>query len=50
MKAANDYVEEIQVAFHKARMYCDIYLSGNTLQKEIRTGRLQQYNFIFGKY
>jgi threonyl-tRNA synthetase len=49
MKAANDYVEEIQMTFHKARMYCDIDISGNTLQKKIRTGQLQQYNFIFGK-
>ena len=49
MKAANEYVEEIQMIFHKARMYCDIDLSGNTLQKKIRTGQLQQYNFIFGK-
>ena len=50
MKAANEYVEEIQMIFHKARMYCDIDVSGNTLQKKIRTGQLQQYNFIFGKY
>jgi threonyl-tRNA synthetase len=50
MKAANEYVEEIQVIFHKARMYCDIDVSGNTLQKKIRTGQLQQYNFIFGKH
>jgi threonyl-tRNA synthetase len=50
MKAANEYVEEIQMIFHKARMYCDIDVSGNTMQKKIRTGQLQQYNFIFGKY
>ena len=49
MKAANEYVEEIQKIFHKAKMYCDVDLSGNTLQKKIRTGQLQQYNFIFGK-
>jgi threonyl-tRNA synthetase len=49
MKAANEYVEEIQMIFHKARMYCDIDVSGNTMQKKIRTGQLQQYNFIFGK-
>jgi threonyl-tRNA synthetase len=50
MRAANEYVEEIQMIFHKARMYCDIDVSGNTLQKKIRTGQLQQYNFIFGKH
>jgi threonyl-tRNA synthetase len=49
MKAANEYVEEIQMIFHKARMYCDIDVSGNTMQKKIRTGQLQQYNFIFGE-
>lgn len=49
MKGANEYVEEIQKIFHKARMYCDIDISGNTMQKKIRTGQLQQYNFIFGK-
>ena len=49
MKAAEDYVREIQSIFHKARMYVDIDVSGNTLQKKIRSGQLAQYNFIFGK-
>ncbi len=49
MKGANEYCEEIQRIFHRARMYCDIDISGNTMQKKIRTGQLQQYNFIFGK-
>lgn len=48
-KAAEDYVREIQAIFHKARMYVDIDVSGNTLQKKIRSGQLAQYNFIFGK-
>ncbi|KIX06825.1 threonine-tRNA ligase [Rhinocladiella mackenziei CBS 650.93] len=47
MKAAEDYVREIQQIFHKARMYIDIDVSGNTLQKKIRSGQLAQYNFIF---
>ncbi|EXJ85189.1 threonyl-tRNA synthetase [Capronia epimyces CBS 606.96] len=47
MKAAEDYVREIQSIFHKARMYVDIDVSGNTLQKKIRSGQLAQYNFIF---
>ncbi|KAH0835340.1 hypothetical protein AYO21_01559 [Fonsecaea monophora] len=47
MKSAEDYVREIQGIFHKARMYVDIDVSGNTLQKKIRTGQLAQYNFIF---
>jgi threonyl-tRNA synthetase len=50
MKAAEDYVREIQAQFTKARMYCDIDVSGNTLQKKIRSGQLNQYNFIFGKF
>ena len=50
MKAAEDYVREVHALFHKARMYVDIDVSGNTLQKKIRTGQLQQYNFIFGKW
>jgi len=49
MKSAEDYVREIQGIFHKARMYVDIDVSGNTLQKKIRSGQLAQYNFIFGK-
>ena len=48
MKSAEDYVKEIQQIFHKARMYVDIDVSGNTLQKKIRSGQLAQYNFIFG--
>lgn len=50
MKAANDYVEEIRQIFHKAHFYVDVDVSGNTLQKKIRTGQLEQYNFIFGQY
>lgn len=49
MKGAEDYVREIQSIFHKAKMYVDIDVSGNTLQKKIRSGQLNQYNFIFGK-
>ncbi|ERF76438.1 hypothetical protein EPUS_07318 [Endocarpon pusillum Z07020] len=47
MKGAEDYVREIQSIFHRARMYVDVDLSGNTLQKKIRTGQLVGYNFIF---
>jgi threonyl-tRNA synthetase len=48
MRGAEDYVKEIQQIFHKARMYCDMDLSGNTLQKKIRSAQIAQYNFIFG--
>lgn len=44
------YAEEVQKIFKAQQMYVDVDLSGNTLQKKIRTGQLAQYNFIFGKY
>lgn len=50
MPAVNDYVEEVQRIFKDDKMHVDIDISGNTLQKKIRTGQLQQYNFIFGKW
>lgn len=49
MPAANDYAVEVQNIFKKQRMYVDVDLSGNTFQRKIRTGQLEQYNFIFGK-
>ncbi|KAI4134169.1 MAG: hypothetical protein LQ347_001746 [Umbilicaria vellea] len=47
MPAVNDYVEEVQKLFQAHKMHTDIDISGNTMQKKIRTGQLQQYNFIF---
>ncbi|KIN00956.1 hypothetical protein OIDMADRAFT_103659 [Oidiodendron maius Zn] len=41
------YAEEVQKIFKAQQMYVDVDLSGNTLQKKIRTGQLAQYNFIF---
>ena len=49
MPTVNDYVEELQRLFRAQKMNVDIDISGNTMQKKIRTGQLQQYNFIFGK-
>ena len=49
MPAVNDYVEEVQRLLKAQKMHADIDISGNTMQKKIRTGQLQQYNFIFGK-
>lgn len=46
MPAANPYVEELQQLFRSHRFHCDIDVTGNTMQKKIRTGQLQQYNFI----
>lgn len=44
-----EYAEEVQQIFKKEKMFVDVDLSGNTLQKKIRTAQLSQYNFIFGK-
>ena len=44
-----EYAREVQTIFKKQHMFVDVDLSGNTLQKKIRTGQLAQYNFIFGK-
>jgi len=46
MSAANDYCEELQREFRSHRFHADIDISGNTMQKKIRTGQLAQYNFI----
>jgi threonyl-tRNA synthetase len=43
-----DYARKVQSIFHEQHMFVDVDLSGNTLQKKIRTGQLAQYNFIFG--
>lgn len=43
------YAQEVQAIFHAEKMYVDVDLSGNTLQKKIRNGQLSQYNFIFGE-
>lgn len=48
MPAVNGYVEEVQQLLRAQKMHADIDISGNTMQKKIRTGQLQQYNFIFG--
>ncbi|KAG4423411.1 hypothetical protein IFR04_003515 [Cadophora malorum] len=42
-----DYAKEVQGIFKAENMFIDVDLSGNTLQKKIRTGQLAQYNFIF---
>ncbi|KAL1303189.1 hypothetical protein AAFC00_006613 [Neodothiora populina] len=47
MPAVNDYVLELQGLFREKGMHVDIDISGNTMQKKIRTGQLAQYNFIF---
>ncbi|KFA64144.1 hypothetical protein S40285_00810 [Stachybotrys chlorohalonatus IBT 40285] len=47
MPAVNDYAKEVQRIFQEKELFIDVDLSGNTFQKKIRTGQLEQYNFIF---
>ncbi|KAF2466789.1 threonyl-tRNA synthetase-like protein [Lindgomyces ingoldianus] len=47
MPAVNDYVKEVQTQLRSQGLHADIDISGNTMQKKIRTGQLQLYNFIF---
>ena len=42
-----DYVEEVQRLLRANKLLADVDISGNTMPKKIRTGQLQQYNFIF---
>ena len=49
MPTANGYVEEVQKLLRAEKLHADIDISGNTMPKKIRTGQLQQYNFIFGR-
>jgi threonyl-tRNA synthetase len=46
MASANDYCEELQKEFRSHHFHADIDISGNTMQKKIRTGQLAQYNLI----
>lgn len=48
MPAVNDYVHELQDILRDDKLNVDIDISGNTMQKKIRSGQLAQYNFIFG--
>lgn len=47
MPAVNPYVEELHQIFREKGFHTDIDISGNTMQKKIRTGQLAAYNFIF---
>lgn len=50
MPGVNDYATEVQQLFKANGLYADVDLSANTFQKKIRTGQLEQYNFIFGRF
>lgn len=49
MPQVNKYAEEVQSIYKAKGIHIDVDLSANTFQKKIRTGQLEQYNFIFGK-
>lgn len=42
-----DYAQEVSKKLKDSGFYADVDLTGNTLQKKVRTGQLQKYNFIF---
>lgn len=42
-----EYAEEVQQKLHDAGFFADVDVSGNTLQKKVRNGQVQKYNFIF---
>lgn len=45
-----EYAEEVRAIFNKEKMYVDVDLTGQTLQKKVRTAQLAQYNFVFGEF
>jgi threonyl-tRNA synthetase len=44
-----EYAEEVQAIFKAEKMYVDVDVTGDTLQKKVRKAQLAQYNFVFGK-
>ena len=43
----NDYAVQVQNIFRQQGLRTDVDLSSSTMTKKIRTGQLQDYNFIF---
>lgn len=46
-KGYNDYANEVESILYDAGMHVELDLSGNTLQKKVRSAQLAQFNFIF---
>ncbi|QLL32361.1 hypothetical protein HG536_0C05300 [Torulaspora globosa] len=42
-----EYAQQVRDKLHNAGFYADVDLSGNTLQKKVRSGQMLKYNFIF---
>lgn len=47
MPSANDYVQEVQAALREQGFHADVDITGNTMQKKIRSGQIAQYNYIW---
>lgn len=45
MKVVEDYAREVQALLQKARIYTDVDVTGNTLQKKTQGAQVAQYNF-----
>jgi len=43
----NDYAQKVRDTLYDAGFFADVDLGPNTLQKKVRSGQLQQYNFLF---
>lgn len=43
----NDYAQKVRDALYEAGFFADVDLGPNTLQKKVRSGQLQQYNYLF---
>jgi threonyl-tRNA synthetase len=46
-KGYYDYAQELETIFWDAGMHVEVDVSGNTLQKKVRSAQLAQFNFIF---
>lgn len=42
-----DYAQKVRDHFHNNGVYADVDLGPNTLQKKVRSGQLEQYNYLF---
>jgi len=44
-----DYARQVAVEFTEAGFFVDVDDSGDTMNKKIRNGQIENYNFIFGE-
>jgi threonyl-tRNA synthetase len=48
--AQNAYAEELKRILTVDKLHVDVDLRDSTLNKKIRTGQQEKYNFIFGRF